>query len=1057
MKKLLLLLALFVIIAKVSYGYENLSSRALIALPKAGGDVFLSWRFLSTDLPGRGFGVYRSQTSGSNYQLLTTVTNSTNYIDETTAVGQTYYYIVKASDDSTQQSNEAGVTTSSSAVDKNYFKIETTCPSTIFNSETERSIVNILPADLNGDGIMELLYQYEYPNYSNKVVAQFIDSDTTLWTYTRGISPPDEDLGCHNDAFTAWDLNNDGQAEVILRTSASDNLDSYTDDYVTILDGMTGTYITQNPWVSYGYGGSNNNLRCYLGIAYLNGISNPPSIIVTRGTYNVQKIQAFNVDLSTGVWTAQWEDETVIDASVSTPDVDANAARGAHGMDIGDIDGDGKDEILWGDVLIDDDGEVIWQAPNCWYYGHPDQVIMGDINPYSNGMEMLIVNEGWGSVPSSKIGISLYDSTGELIDNWPNMNWADVQAGLVGDYYSNYPGMEIWVVGDNQGYHPAILFDSSGDSIKSPAWIGIPVEWDDSGHDLAYKNSHYTTTWISGKFYDYSNGTNFDLAVNGEKAPYLCLSGTVADIFGDFREEIIGQNFEEDNIEIYIYTNTDLISSRKITKLADVKYREAMARLGEGYQKQLFEGGYYFNPPDNFPPSVNITSPSNGAVFQPPANITITAEASDSDGSVTRVEFYSGDTLLVQDDSSPYSFTWNNVSEGSYSLTAKAFDDDSASTISSAVNITVGTPVNIPPTVSINSPADSAVFQASANITVSAAASDSDGTVTLVRFLADSTVIGVDSTGSPYSIDWTNVSAGSYSLTAIAYDNDGDSTVSSAVYVIVEPDSFPSGTNIVLNPEFDDGENNWTELKSGGANGYVSVVTGAGLSGTYAARFIISSPGTYFKNFHLRQFISIQSGKTYRISIMAKANADRPIKLSIDQFSYPNTNYWDEVIDITTTAQTYGPYTFNCDVTNLNDTVLRVQVGGYSATTFVDSIIVEEIDLSKEVKSNNTGNAEFIPENFALCQNFPNPFNPETSIQYHLPESAHVEIIIYNLRGELVNRLINRNRPAGVYSVNWNGLDSSGRKVSSGIYLYSIKAVGKNLVFTNTKKMILLK
>ena len=95
------------------------------------------------------------------------------------------------------------------------------------------------------------------------------------------------------------------------------------------------------------------------------------------------------------------------------------------------------------------------------------------------------------------------------------------------------------------------------------------------------------------------------------------------------------------------------------------------------------------SPGGNIPPAVTIASPSNGAVFTAPAAISITAQASDSDGSVVEVDFYSGTAFLGSATESPFSFTWNNVPAGSYTLTAKAVDNNGAATTSTPVNITV--------------------------------------------------------------------------------------------------------------------------------------------------------------------------------------------------------------------------------------------------------------------------------------------------------------------------------------------------------------------------------
>jgi hypothetical protein len=124
------------------------------------------------------------------------------------------------------------------------------------------------------------------------------------------------------------------------------------------------------------------------------------------------------------------------------------------------------------------------------------------------------------------------------------------------------------------------------------------------------------------------------------------------------------------------------------------------------------------------------------------------------------------------------------VAAASYSLTARAFDNGGASATSAAVNVTVNPAMNPPPAVSITSPANGATFTAPANITINATASDSNGTVTRVEFLAGTTLLGSDTT-APYSFNWTNVAAGSYSLTARAFDNGGASTTSAPVAITV--------------------------------------------------------------------------------------------------------------------------------------------------------------------------------------------------------------------------------------------------------------------------------
>jgi phosphatidylserine/phosphatidylglycerophosphate/cardiolipin synthase-like enzyme len=102
-------------------------------------------------------------------------------------------------------------------------------------------------------------------------------------------------------------------------------------------------------------------------------------------------------------------------------------------------------------------------------------------------------------------------------------------------------------------------------------------------------------------------------------------------------------------------------------------------------------------PPSNVPPTASLTSPASGASFTAPATINIAASASDSDGTIAKVDFYAGSTLIGTDTSAPYAATWSSVAAGTYSLTAVATDDDGATTSSASVSITVSSPPPPPP------------------------------------------------------------------------------------------------------------------------------------------------------------------------------------------------------------------------------------------------------------------------------------------------------------------------------------------------------------------------
>lgn len=175
------------------------------------------------------------------------------------------------------------------------------------------------------------------------------------------------------------------------------------------------------------------------------------------------------------------------------------------------------------------------------------------------------------------------------------------------------------------------------------------------------------------------------------------------------------------------------------------------------------------------PPSVSLASPANNSNHLVSTGIPINATASDADGTITKVEFYQDAALLGTDLTSPYSLTWLPIVEGTYSLTAKAYDDGANVATSGAVTVNVLS--NMPPTVSITLPAEGANYYAPASVIITAAASDSGGTISKVEFYADSTLLSTD-TVSPYVFVWIVASEGDYQINAIAYDNGGASATS---------------------------------------------------------------------------------------------------------------------------------------------------------------------------------------------------------------------------------------------------------------------------------------
>ncbi|HEY4082455.1 MAG TPA: Ig-like domain-containing protein, partial [Burkholderiaceae bacterium] len=183
-------------------------------------------------------------------------------------------------------------------------------------------------------------------------------------------------------------------------------------------------------------------------------------------------------------------------------------------------------------------------------------------------------------------------------------------------------------------------------------------------------------------------------------------------------------------------------------------------------------------------PTVSMSAPASGSIYAAPATINLVANASDADGSIAKVEFFSGSTKLGETSTAPYSLSWTNVAAGSYSVTARATDNAGNVTTSAAISVTVNGPTNQLPTVSLSAPTAGSGYVAPAMITLTANANDPDGSIAKVEFFVGSTKIGESST-APYSMNWTNVAAGSYSITARATDNQGGTATSGAVSISV--------------------------------------------------------------------------------------------------------------------------------------------------------------------------------------------------------------------------------------------------------------------------------
>ncbi len=154
------------------------------------------------------------------------------------------------------------------------------------------------------------------------------------------------------------------------------------------------------------------------------------------------------------------------------------------------------------------------------------------------------------------------------------------------------------------------------------------------------------------------------------------------------------------------------------------------------------------------------------------------------------------------------------------------------------------------------------------------------------------------------------------------------------------------------------------------------------------------------------------------------------------------------------------PLTAAGDVARFSFKVKDISKSKETILFAVNKFVINEQDVTNDVGSIPVNVREVlnIPTEFSLRQNFPNPFNPATTIRYDIPNNAKVRLTIYNMLGQEIKTLLNQEHSAGTYSVEWNGTDANNRTVASGIYLYKLETISSdNSRFVNVKKLILIK
>jgi len=324
-------------------------------------------------------------------------------------------------------------------------------------------------------------------------------------------------------------------------------------------------------------------------------------------------------------------------------------------------------------------------------------------------------------------------------------------------------------------------------------------------------------------------------------------------------------------------------------------------------------------------------------------------------------------------------------------------------------------------------------------------ATDADGDTLTFSLVNPPVGAKINSTSGVFS--WTpSKQIGTYQI--IISLTDGIVTVNDTASVhlmVVTPEG-----NLTLNPEFNDGLNNWTGFASAPGAAAITLDDTYKLSGKYSMRVNVTAQGSNIWDIQRMTPLPIETGYTYNISYYAVADKDNAkVRFVLEMADSPYTAYLDTTIYIMTEPQLFE-FVLKKNTVNEPTTMLKWQFGqpgSVPVNIWIDAV------FATRVKDVAIKDEPSIPDEFILSQNYPNPFNPTTNITFGLPKESNVTIDVYNLMGQKVATLVNERINAGYHTVNWNGRDASGNRVTSGVYIYKITAGD----FAKSKKMLLVK